>query len=137
MRAAHYHGNRTFKTALAPMPVPKDGEVLLRVRRVGICGTDLHIYRGEFRARVKLPAIQGHEFGGTVVDTGKGVTGWRRGDRVAVDPIVSCHACAACLAGQLNCCRALKLRGSTWRAASASSWPCRPATSTPSPTPSR
>jgi threonine dehydrogenase-like Zn-dependent dehydrogenase len=52
MRASYYHGNRTFRTAPAPMPTPKAGEVLLRVRRVGICGTDLHIFQGHLDHRV-------------------------------------------------------------------------------------
>ena len=60
MRASHYHGNRTFKTAPVAMPVPKDGEALLRVRRVGICGTDLHIFQGHLDHRVPKGGIIGH-----------------------------------------------------------------------------
>jgi L-gulonate 5-dehydrogenase len=111
MKAGVLYQDRMIETRDVPDPEPGPGEVLVESGFAGICGTDLHIYRGEFRGRVKLPAIQGHEFGGTIVDAGKGVTGWKRGHRVAVDPIVSCHACAACLAGQLNCCRTLKLLG--------------------------
>jgi L-gulonate 5-dehydrogenase len=71
----------------------------------------VHIYRGEFHDRVRFPAIQGHEFGGVIRELGSGVRGFRVGDRVAVDPIISCHACPACLSGRLNACRALTLLG--------------------------
>jgi len=111
MKAGVLYEDRKIETRDVPEPASGPGEVLVQTGFAGICGTDLHIYRGEFRGRVKLPAIQGHEFGGTIVDVGAGTTGWKRGDRVAVDPILSCHACAACLAGRLNCCRTLKLLG--------------------------
>ena len=93
------------------MPTIKPGEVLVRSEVAGICGTDVHIYRGEFHNRVKYPAILGHEFGGTIVEVGKDVVGWKVGDRVAVDPILSCHACPACHEGHTNACRVLKLLG--------------------------
>jgi len=111
MKAGVLFEDRKIEPRTVPDPELRPGEVLVESSYAGICGTDLHIYRGEFRDRVRLPAIQGHEFGGTIVDIGKGVTGWKRGDRVAVDPIVSCQACPACLHGQLNCCRTLKLLG--------------------------
>ena len=85
--------------------------MLIELSHAGICGTDLHIYRGEFHERVKYPAILGHEFGGTVLVTGKNVRDFKIGDRVTVDPIISCHACPACLTGHLNSCRTLKLLG--------------------------
>jgi L-gulonate 5-dehydrogenase len=111
MKAGVLYGDRKIEARIVPDPAPGPGEVLVESAFAGICGTDLHIYRGEFHDRVPFPAIQGHEFGGTIVDIGKGVTGFRRGDRVAVDPIVSCHSCSACLAGRLNACRTLKLLG--------------------------
>jgi 2-desacetyl-2-hydroxyethyl bacteriochlorophyllide A dehydrogenase len=111
MKAGVLYDDRKIETRDVPDPEPGPGEVLVETGFAGICGTDLHIFRGEFKGRVKLPAIQGHEFGGTIADVGKGVTAWKRGDRVAVDPIISCHACQACLAGRLNCCRTLKLLG--------------------------
>ena len=94
-----------------PDPRLKPGEVLIRPRFAGICGTDLHIWRGEFHSRVAYPAILGHEFGGTVEEVGPGVEGIRVGDRVAIDPIQPCHACPACLSGHINACRTLKLLG--------------------------
>jgi L-gulonate 5-dehydrogenase len=83
----------------------------LQTGYAGICGTDLHIYRGEFHDRVAFPAILGHEFGGVIQEVGKDVQGYQIGDRVAVDPIISCHRCPACLSGHLNACRTLKLLG--------------------------
>jgi 2-desacetyl-2-hydroxyethyl bacteriochlorophyllide A dehydrogenase len=102
MKAGILYDDRSIRLGDAPDPVPGRGEVLIQPAYAGVCGTDLHIFRGEFRSRVKFPAILGHEFGGTIVELGKGVHELKIGDRVAVDPIVSCHGCAPCLAGQIN-----------------------------------
>lgn len=111
MRAGVLFGDRDIRVGEVPDPRIGPHEVLVKSAYAGLCGTDLHIYRGEFQSRVKFPAVQGHEFGGVVEEVGKDVRGIRRGDRVAVDPIVSCHACVACLSGRLNACRSLKLLG--------------------------
>jgi L-gulonate 5-dehydrogenase len=111
MKAAVLYADRDIRFGDAPQPAIAPDEVLVETGCAGICGTDLHIYRGEFHERVPFPAIQGHEFGGHIVDIGSNVRGWRRGDRVAGDPILSCHSCPACLAGQINCCQSLKLLG--------------------------
>ncbi len=111
MKAAILYDDRDIRPGEAPDPRIGPGEVLVASGYAGICGTDLHIFRGEFKARVKYPAIQGHEFGGTIVEIGKDVPGLRIGQRVVVDPIISCHACRACLTGRINACRTLKLLG--------------------------
>jgi L-gulonate 5-dehydrogenase len=111
MKAAILYDDRDIRVGAAPEPKARPGEVLLRCLFAGICGTDLHIYRGEFHSRVAFPAILGHEFGGIVEDVGAGVSGFKAGDRVVVDPIISCHHCTACLTGRPNACRALKLLG--------------------------
>ena len=111
MKAAILYGDRDIRLGNAPDPEVGPGQVLLQIGHAGICGTDVHIYRGEFHERVKFPAIPGHEFGGTIVELGRGVTGWQKGDRVAVDPIFACHACPACLSGRINACTTLKLLG--------------------------
>lgn len=111
MKAAILYNDRDLRIGDAPDPIIKDNEVLISSRYAGICGTDLHIYRGEFHDRVKYPAILGHEFGGVVAEVGKNVKGYRVGDRVVVDPIISCHNCPACLTGHINACRTLKLLG--------------------------
>ena len=111
MKAAILYADRDIRVGDAPDPGVRPGEVIVRNEYAGICGTDLHIYRGEFHDRVAFPAIQGHEFGGIVEAVGEGVHHVRPGDRVVVDPIVSCHSCPACLTGRINACRTLKLLG--------------------------
>jgi threonine dehydrogenase-like Zn-dependent dehydrogenase len=111
MKAGVLYSARDIRLGTVPDPELLPHEVLVRSAYAGLCGTDLHIYRGEFENRVAFPAVQGHEFGGIVEEVGREVRGVRRGDRVAVDPIVSCHACAACLSGRINACRSLKLLG--------------------------
>jgi threonine dehydrogenase-like Zn-dependent dehydrogenase len=92
-------------------PSIRQDEVLLQSRFAGKCGTDLHIYRGEFHERVRYPAIQGHEFGGIIREVGAAVQGFLPGDRVVGDPIISFHNCRACHSGHINACRSLKLLG--------------------------
>jgi len=111
MKAAILYNDRDIRMGTAPDPEIKPDQVLVRPLYVGICGTDLHIYRGEFHDRVKYPAILGHEFGGVIEEVGKEVPSYKRGDRVVVDPILSCHHCTACLTGHINACRTLKLLG--------------------------
>ena len=111
MRAAILYDDRDIRVGDAPDPHIGPGQVLVETGCAGICGTDLHIYRGEFHGRVTYPAILGHEFGGIIREVGKDVKGFQAGDRVVVDPIIPCHACPACLSGHLNACRTLKLLG--------------------------
>jgi threonine dehydrogenase-like Zn-dependent dehydrogenase len=111
MRAGILHNKKDIRVGNSPDPKIKSDQVLIKSLYAGICGTDLHIYRGEFHNRVSYPAIQGHEFGGTVEEIGADVQGIKVGDRVAVDPILSCHSCLPCITGHLNACRSLKLLG--------------------------
>ncbi|HYK90580.1 MAG TPA: alcohol dehydrogenase catalytic domain-containing protein [Acidobacteriota bacterium] len=111
MKAGILYGDRDIRIGQTADPVVGPDQVLVAPTHAGICGTDLHIYRGEFHSRVKCPAIQGHEFGGTVEEVGREVRGIKPGDRVAVDPIIACHRCPACLTGRPNACRTLKLLG--------------------------
>ena len=111
MKAGILYNDREIESGDAPDPRIRPDEILLQTHFAGICGTDHHIYLGEFHGRVKYPAILGHEFGGVIVEVGKDVKGFNTGDRVAVDPIISCHACPACLSGHLNACQTLKLLG--------------------------
>jgi len=111
MKAGILFNDLDIRPGEAPDPRIAPDEVLIQSQFAGICGTDLHIYRGEFHNRVRFPAIQGHEFGGLVVEAGREVDQFKPGDRVVVDPIVSCHACPACLEGHINACRTLKLFG--------------------------
>jgi 2-desacetyl-2-hydroxyethyl bacteriochlorophyllide A dehydrogenase len=111
MKAGILYQERDIRVGDAPDPHVGPDEVLIATHCAGICGTDLHIYRGEFHGRVTYPAIQGHEFGGIIQELGREVTHLRVGDRVVVDPIIPCHSCPACLSGHLNACRTLKLLG--------------------------
>ena len=86
-------------------PTPQPGEVIVQVAACGLCGTDLHILRGEFAP--SLPIVPGHEFAGTVVAVGAGISDVvtiREGDRVAVDPSLYCHECHYCRSGHDNLC---------------------------------
>jgi (R,R)-butanediol dehydrogenase/meso-butanediol dehydrogenase/diacetyl reductase len=111
MKAGILYDDRDIRVGDASDPDLGLDEVLLETGYTGICGTDLHIYRGEFHSRVIYPAIIGHEFGGTIQDIGSEVNGLRAGDRVVVDPILSCRTCPACLSGHLNACQTLQLLG--------------------------
>jgi threonine dehydrogenase-like Zn-dependent dehydrogenase len=110
MRASYYHGNRTFRTGFAAMPSPGPNEALLRVRRVGICGTDLHIYQGHLDHRVPTGGIIGHEVFAEVMTAPAG-SGFAAGDRVVVEPVLFCGTCSACRMGATYLCRSLKVLG--------------------------
>ena len=111
MKAGILYDDRDIRVGEALDPRIGPDEVLIAPAYAGICGTDLHIYRGEFHGRVGFPAILGHEFGGIIQEIGRDVNGLKVGDRVVVDPIISCHRCPACLSGHLNACQTLKLLG--------------------------
>ncbi len=84
------------------VPEPGPGELMIQVMASGICGTDLHIYRGEYMGT--YPVIPGHEFSGVVTRVGTGVTRFKAGDRVAVEPNISCDNCVNCLNNRQNFC---------------------------------
>ena len=94
-----------------PVPEFAGDEVLIKVRYACICGSDQHIFKGEFHPRTRLPLIPGHEFAGEIVDTGHSVKNFRKGDRVAVDPIIWCGKCPACERHHYPACTTLKLIG--------------------------
>ena len=83
-------------------PEPGPNEVVLRVGACGICTTDLHMYHGSFA--VDFPVVPGHESAGTVAEIGDDVTRVAPGDRVAMNPTVSCGACSYCKRGETNLC---------------------------------
>jgi threonine dehydrogenase-like Zn-dependent dehydrogenase len=93
--------------------LPKIGPsgVLVRVHYASICGSDQHVFHGEFHPRTSPPLIQGHEFGGTIVEVGPAVSRFQAGDRVTVDPIYWCGHCAACQLRHYPACSSLKLVG--------------------------
>ena len=111
MKAGILYGPKDIKIGETSELVINPDSVLLESKAAGICGTDLHIFRGEFAARVSYPAILGHEFGGVVAEVGERVSNFKPGDRVVVDPIIPCHKCPTCLSGHINACQTLKLFG--------------------------
>jgi threonine dehydrogenase-like Zn-dependent dehydrogenase len=86
-----------------PDPVLREGEALLDVSAAGICGSDLHGFLGHSERR-KPGLVMGHETVARIADVHSTVEGWRRGQRVCFNPLVSCGACAACLSGRQNLC---------------------------------
>lgn len=93
------------------IPGIKGNEVLIKVSYAGICGSDQHVFLGEFHPRTTTPLIPGHEFAGTIVETGPDVKSYKKGDRVAVDPIMWCGVCPACKIHHYPACTTLKLVG--------------------------
>lgn len=100
-----------FKISEVPIPEIGVRDVLIKVAVAGICGTDIHIYHGEYEA--KYPIIPGHEFSGTVVRVGNDVKYFKPGDRVTADPNIPCHRCPACKRGHNNQCENLEAVGVT------------------------
>jgi 2-desacetyl-2-hydroxyethyl bacteriochlorophyllide A dehydrogenase len=92
-----------------PIPTPAEGEVLLRVRRVGICGTDLHIFAGR-QPYLDYPRVMGHELSATVAEAPRG-SRLAEGDKVYVMPYLSCGRCVACRLARTNCCMNLQVLG--------------------------
>lgn len=120
MKAAVLVSPRKIEVRDLPTPEPGPGEVLVRVAHAAICGTDHHIYLGEFEGRVRYPAVLGHEFGGVVEAVGPMPRGAALpapfeppgpGTRIAVDPDIHCGTCPACREGTFSACRRLRLVG--------------------------
>ncbi len=102
-------GQAAVISAREPAPGPDD--VLIAVRAAGICGTDLHIFKGEYEAH--YPLIPGHEFSGVVTAVGANVTRFKAGDRVTADPNIPCNRCPACQRNEPNQCEKLAAIGVT------------------------
>jgi len=83
---------------------PGPGEVAVTPDYVGLCGTDQHVFLGQFEERVPYPAVLGHEFGGRIAEVGEGVESFSPADRVVVDPVFPCGECPLCKAGRFNIC---------------------------------
>lgn len=93
-----------------PSPVKAPGDALVRVHRIGVCGTDLHAFAGR-QPFFNYPRILGHELGVEVVDPGSEPDGLEPGDRCSVEPYLNCRRCIACRAGRSNCCAELQCLG--------------------------
>jgi len=102
MKATVFHGRNDISVEEVPRPQAGAGEAVIRITLTTICGTDLHIVRGEYP--VKPGLIIGHEPVGVIAELGPGVTGYEIGDRVLVGAITPCGQCGACLSGHLSQC---------------------------------
>jgi 2-desacetyl-2-hydroxyethyl bacteriochlorophyllide A dehydrogenase len=111
MKALVFENIRTPVIREVPIPGIGPHDVLIRVKAAGICGTDVHIYEGEYFA--EFPIIPGHEFSGVVEDIGEKVTTVAAGDRVTADPNIGCGKCYFCKINQQNQCEDLKAVGVT------------------------
>jgi 2-desacetyl-2-hydroxyethyl bacteriochlorophyllide A dehydrogenase len=99
----------TLQVERRPIPQRGSDEVLIRVRRIGVCGTDMHIFRGT-QPYLSYPRVMGHELSGEVVEAPAG-SAVRSGDPVYVVPYMSCGRCAACAKGKTNCCMNIQVLG--------------------------
>ena len=92
------------------MPTPNDNEVIMQTRRIGVCGSDIHVYHG-LHPYTSYPVVQGHEVGGVVAAIGKDVTGVKVGDKITFMPQVTCGECYPCKHGMYHICELLKVMG--------------------------
>ena len=103
MKALVYYGPKDLRLTEVDDVKPKKGEVLLKIRSCGICGSDVHGYLGVTGRRIP-PMIMGHEFAGEVVELGEGVKSYKSGERVTVQPVDFCGECENCKRGYTNVC---------------------------------
>ncbi|MFN3420381.1 MAG: zinc-binding dehydrogenase [Armatimonadota bacterium] len=108
MKAILYSDWEKLELVDVPEPRPAAGEVLIKVGHVGICGSEIECVV-QRHPRRKPPLIMGHEFAGTIVELGEGVTGLTVGQKVSVNPIVACWKCRWCQQGRPNLCERRKL----------------------------
>ena len=108
MRAAFCPEPGRFELRDVPRPAPAAGDVLLKVHNCGICGSDLHFFHGGLPCP---PVCPGHEVSGEVAAVGNGVKAVHPGDRVAVEPLITCGCCPPCRVGNYQLCRELRLLG--------------------------
>lgn len=92
------------------IPEVGDDEVLIKIKKIGICGSDIHVYHGT-HPFTSYPVTQGHEVSGEVVEVGKNVSKVKAGDRVTIEPQVRCGKCYPCRHGKYNLCEELKVMG--------------------------
>ena len=114
MKVAYFTALRELRILDEPKPVlARPGDVLLRMDRVGVCGSDVHYYvNGRIANQVvEYPATLGHECAATVTEIGSAVRRLKVGDRVAVDPALVCGTCDQCIKGRVNTCRNIRFMG--------------------------
>ena len=92
------------------IPIPGDNEALIKIKSVGICGTDIHSWGGN-QPFFSYPRVLGHEICGEIVGLGKNIADLKNGQQVAVIPYVACQQCPACKSGRTNCCEKISVIG--------------------------
>ena len=102
-------GNIEFRQVPEPGPL-RDHEVLMRIKRIGICGSDVHVYHGKHPA-TPYPVVQGHEYSAVAEAVGRLVTRVKPGQMVTARPQLVCGTCGPCRRGQYNTCQHLKVQG--------------------------
>jgi 2-desacetyl-2-hydroxyethyl bacteriochlorophyllide A dehydrogenase len=110
MRQIVLRGPGEFVEREASVPVLSRGEAIVRIRKVGVCGSDFHAFAGRHPIYT-YPRVLGHELAGQVVEVGANDFGIHIGDRCAIEPYISCGKCKACKAGRTNCCEQLRVIG--------------------------
>ncbi len=110
MRQIVLRGPGEFIEREASVPALVAGEAIVRIRKVGVCGSDFHAFAGRHPAYT-YPRVLGHELAGEVVEIGANEFGIRLGDHCAVEPYISCGKCPPCKAGRTNCCENLRVIG--------------------------
>lgn len=100
--------NITFREIDIPKPGPD--QVLVKIKRIGVCGSDIHVYHGQ-HPYTSYPVTQGHEVSGKIVELGEYVKDLKVGQRVTIEPQVFCGRCHPCLHGKYNLCENLKVMG--------------------------
>lgn len=111
MRAARLIASGEMVLSSVERPVAGPGDLLIKVLAAGICGSDRHMFHGEYPTA--KPVTLGHEFSGLITETGEGVTGFCEGDLVTVDPNIACGRCRACMQARPNLCEELQAIGVT------------------------
>ncbi|HLO80658.1 MAG TPA: zinc-binding alcohol dehydrogenase family protein [Chitinophagaceae bacterium] len=110
MKALCVHSAYNLVIEERPLPViSSSNQVLIKVKAAGICGSDVHVYHGTSPVAT-YPRVIGHEIAGEIIETGEDVTGFAVGDRVVIDPVISCGKCYQCRIGRQNVCGKLQVR---------------------------
>lgn len=110
MKALVYVAPERMEIQDIPEPAPAEGEVLLEISAAGVCGSDIHGFLGHSTRR-QPGLVMGHETVATILELHPGVGGWRKGQRVCFNPLLTCRRCRACLSGRQNLCTSWRLFG--------------------------
>ncbi len=113
MKAAVLEGREKLEVRDVPDPVAGSGDVIISPSYVGVCGTDLHFYKGEYEHRRAYPHVLGHEIVGVLESDSEALSrrGIAKGSPVVIDPVMYCGSCDVCAMGRSNVCRDVKVLG--------------------------